>query len=149
LRLQGPNSLNRLLGQWWPLVWTRFHQKLLRECLVYVLEVLLGCQRIMDPRGTQTLERRRNKKKWSTLWRWKREVYIVKDMKAIAQNNELESQRLLEHHPFYRKDPYVEHPLMRHLWWRMMWMIKSQWNSQNFNSFWWGGILGWGVKIKQ
>jgi hypothetical protein len=40
-----------------------------------------------------------------------KEVYIVKDMKAIAQNNELEFQRLLEHHPFYRQDPYVEHPL--------------------------------------
>jgi len=34
-----------------------------RERLVYGLKVLLGYQRILDPRGTQTLEGRMSKKK--------------------------------------------------------------------------------------
>ncbi len=31
------------------------------------------------------------------------------------KNNELEFQRLLEHHPLYKEDPYVEYPLIKHL----------------------------------
>jgi hypothetical protein len=32
-------------------------------------------------------------------------------MMAIAQNNELEFQGLLEHHPFLEEGPHVEHIL--------------------------------------
>ncbi len=124
MRLQGPNSINRLLQRWWPLVWTQCHRKLLGKRFVYVLKVLLGCQRILNPRGTQTFERGKNQKKWGTLWRWKKKVYIVKDMKAIARNNELKFQRLPEHCPFQGKDPHVERPLRWHLWWRMMWLMN-------------------------
>jgi hypothetical protein len=41
--------------------------------------------------------------------KWKMEVCIVKD------KNELEFQRLPEHHPFYGKGPHVEHPLAWYL----------------------------------
>jgi hypothetical protein len=41
-----------------------------------------------------------SQKKWKILWKWKKEVYIVKDMKVIAWNGELEFQKLLKHHPF-------------------------------------------------
>ncbi len=34
-----------------------------RSKLVYVVKVFLGCQRILDPKGTQTLEGRRSQKK--------------------------------------------------------------------------------------
>ncbi len=123
MKLQRPNSLNRLLGRWWPSIWTQCHQKLLGETLVYGLEVLMGCQRILYPRGIQTLEGGNSQKKWRTLWRWK-EVYIIRIMMTIARNSELEFQRLLEHHPFFGEDPHVKHPLIRHIWWRMMWMMK-------------------------
>ncbi len=65
-----------------------------RERLVYGLEVLLGYQRILDPRGTQTLEGRMSKKKKGPLWKWKREVCIIRNMMAIAQSNELKFQKL-------------------------------------------------------
>jgi len=42
---------------------------------------------------------------------WKKEVCIIKDPMAIAQNNELKFQRLFEHHPFKKKGAYVEYPL--------------------------------------
>jgi hypothetical protein len=35
---------------------------------------------------------------------------------AIAWSNELEFQKLLEHHPFYGKGPHVNHFLEGHLW---------------------------------
>ncbi len=35
-------------------------------------------------------------------------------MKVIAQNSELEFQRLPKHHPFQGKDPHVEHLLTYH-----------------------------------
>jgi hypothetical protein len=38
----------------------------------------------LDPRGTQTLEGERSQKKRGTLSKWKMNVYIVKDMMAIA-----------------------------------------------------------------
>jgi hypothetical protein len=43
------------------------------------------------------------------------EVCIVKNMMNVAQNNKLEFQRPLEHHPFLEEGPRVEHPLTRHL----------------------------------
>jgi hypothetical protein len=36
-----------------------------KACLM--LEILLGCQKILDPRDTQTLEGGKSKKKWKTL----------------------------------------------------------------------------------
>jgi hypothetical protein len=36
-----------------------------------------------------------------------------KDMMGVAQNNELEFQRPLEHHPFYGEGPHVKHPFAR------------------------------------
>ncbi len=39
---------------------------------------------------------------------------IVRDMMVVAQNNELEFQRLLEHHPFKKEGPCVEHHLAMH-----------------------------------
>jgi len=39
------------------------HKKLLGEAFVYRLEVLLSYQRILNPRGIQTLEGERNLKK--------------------------------------------------------------------------------------
>jgi hypothetical protein len=56
------HSLNRLLRQWWLLIWTWHHQKLSRRRLVYELEVLLSYQEILDPKGIQTFERGKNKK---------------------------------------------------------------------------------------
>jgi len=47
LKRQGPNSLNRLLGQWWMSIWTQHYQKLLGRRLVYKLEVLIVSK---DPR---------------------------------------------------------------------------------------------------
>jgi hypothetical protein len=64
-----------LLGQWWLLVQSQCHQKLLGERLVYNLKVLLGYQRMLDLRGAQTLEGGE-----STLW-WYilgKKIYIFK-----------------------------------------------------------------------
>jgi hypothetical protein len=36
-------------------------------------------------------------------------------MMVVAQNNELEFQKLLEHQPFEAKDQHVEHPPTKHL----------------------------------
>jgi hypothetical protein len=41
-------------------------------------------------------------------------MYIIKDMKVVAQNNELKFQRLPKHHPFLKKVWHVD-PLTRHL----------------------------------
>jgi hypothetical protein len=64
------------------------------------LDVIMGCQRILDPIGAQTFEVRRSQKKQWTLWKWEMKVCIVIDMMAIAWDNELKFQRLLVHHPF-------------------------------------------------
>ncbi len=80
-------------------IWAQCHGKLLEQRFVYGLNILLGCQRILDPEGAQTFEKGKSQKKWETLWKWKEKVYIVKDMNAITQNSELKFQRLLEHHP--------------------------------------------------
>ncbi len=68
---------------------------------------------------------------------------IIRTMMAIAWGNELQFQRLFEHHPFYEKNPHVKKNLAWHLWWKIMWMMKCPWNPQNSNSFWWG------VEVKQ
>jgi hypothetical protein len=60
----------------------------------------MGCQKILDPRGASTFEKRKSQKKWGALWRWKKKVYIVKNMMAITWNNELEFQKLPKNHPF-------------------------------------------------
>jgi hypothetical protein len=44
------------------LVWTQCHQKLFEEKFVYGLEVFIGYQKIIGPRGVQTFERGMNKK---------------------------------------------------------------------------------------
>jgi hypothetical protein len=62
IKLQGPNLLNRLLKRWWLSLWAQCHRKLLGKKLVYMLKVFLGYERILDPRGAQTLERRMNQK---------------------------------------------------------------------------------------
>jgi len=54
--------VNKLLGRWWLSIWTQCHQNLLGKKLVYVLEVLLGCRRILNSRGTQTLKKKKVKK---------------------------------------------------------------------------------------
>jgi len=76
-----------------------FHWKLLGKRLIYMLEVFLGCQRILNPRGAQTFEKKSSQKKWEIQCKWKKDVYIVRDMKAVAQN-ELYFQKLSKHHPF-------------------------------------------------
>jgi hypothetical protein len=52
--------------------------------LIYKLKVFLGCQRIFDPIVTQTLEGRRSKKKKNILYRWKRDMYLIKNMMVVA-----------------------------------------------------------------
>jgi hypothetical protein len=59
----------------------------------------MGYQRILDSKGVQTFYGRRNEKKKRILWRWKMEVWIVKDTMGIAWNK-LEFQKPHEHHPF-------------------------------------------------
>jgi hypothetical protein len=59
---------------------------------VYGLKVFLGYQRILDPKGAQTFKRRMSQKKKRTLWKWRKEVCIVRDMMAISQRNELNSK---------------------------------------------------------
>ncbi len=81
-RLQGPNSLNRLLGWRWLSIWSWCCQKLLEKKLVYGLKVLLGYQRILHPKGAQTFEGRKSKKKQGILWKWKMEVCIIIDGQA-------------------------------------------------------------------
>jgi hypothetical protein len=99
LRLQGPNSLNRLLGWWWMLVWTQCHQELLGERLVYKLEVFQGSQRTPNLGGVQTFEGMRSKKKQGNLWKWKKEVCNIINTMVVARNNELIFQRLPGHCP--------------------------------------------------
>jgi hypothetical protein len=37
--------------------------KIIKKKLVYGLEVFMGCQRILDPKGTQRFQRKKSQKK--------------------------------------------------------------------------------------
>jgi hypothetical protein len=41
-----------------------------------------------------------SRKKQGNLWKWKKEMCIVINMMVVVQSNELEFQKLHEHHPF-------------------------------------------------
>ncbi len=119
----------------------------IKVCSWAKLKAFLGYQKILDPKNTHTLERRRSKRNQWILWRWK-EVCIVIDIMAVAQNNVLKCKGYLN---ITRSNEKVNMPNI--LWqgifdegWCEWW--NTQWNSQNFHSFLWGVKLEWGVKIR-
>jgi hypothetical protein len=54
----------------------------------------------LGPKRCLNTWKKEESKKWGALWRWKRKVYIVRNMMAITRDNELEFQKLPENHPF-------------------------------------------------